>query len=395
MQLVRIDSIPSLKGKRVLVREDFNVPLKNGKIESDYKLEKSLKTLKFLCKKGAKIIIVSHLGRPVGFDRNLSLKIIAPHLEKLSGKKIQFEAITASEKGWQKAREQTESLSDGSILFFENIRFFKEEEQNEKKFSKNLSCLGDVFVLDGFGVSHRKASSVCGVQKYLPSYAGFLLQQEIETLDKVLIKPKKPVVVILGGIKLETKIPLIKKFLNQADAILLGGGLANTYLLASGKKIGKSLVDKKYISYMRSILRKKNVYVPTDVLIGSEKKQGATVRKISNLENITVDETIYDIGPQTIMEYTTIIEAAGTIIWNGAVGMFEKEIYSKGTFAIARSISKSSQKAVISVCGGGETEQVLRKLGIVKKITLVSTGGGAMLEYLGGKELPGLMRIKK
>lgn len=390
MNFKQLDSIKDMRGKRVLVREDYNVPMRGKKIVSDYKIERSIATLRYLEKRGAKIIIVSHLGRPHGVESTFSLKPVAARLEKYLNKKIHLQTSAELKSSWVDIVLKTKELKNGEILMLENIRFFKEEEKNTSTFSKKLAELGDVFVLDGFGVVHRDAASVTGVTQYIPTYAGFLLQEEVQALERVLQKPKHPVVVVLGGIKLETKLPLIKKLLPLADKILLAGGLANTYLWAQGYAVGNSLVEKQFKKEMLSLAQNKKIDVPVDVVVGA--KQG------NRVQQVTIDELrfvkngfgIYDLGPKSIKVYTTYIREAQTIIWNGAVGFFEQTPYEKGTCALAKAIAQSSKKDAFAVCGGGETEEILRRLKILKHIDLVSTGGGAMLEYLSGKELPGL-----
>lgn len=388
-----LDSLPSIQGKRVVVRVDFNVPFKGKKIISDFKIQQSLSTIRYLQKKGARIILISHLGRPKNYQSALSLKPVAKYLEKLLKTKIVFLDIHTLRKSWKTVILKTKQLPLNKILFLENIRFFKEEEKNTIVFSKKLAKLGDIFVLDGFGVVHRSGASITGISDYLPTYAGNLLKKEIKSLDQLLEKPKHPLVVILGGVKLETKLPLIKKFLPLADNILLGGGLANTYLWAKGNKIGNSYVEENYKQKMIDLFRYKKIIVPQDVGLGTIKGKKVRYVQVQKIDLQDKDMGIYDIGPKTIKKYIEIIKKARTIVWNGAVGFFEQTPYQKGTFTLAQVLGKQALKKTFIVCGGGETEQILRSLKLQDKIDLISTGGGAMLEYLSGKKLPGLQHI--
>lgn len=390
MRINFVKNHSGLKGKKVLLRVDFNVPLRKGKIISDYKIVSSLSTIEYLRKQGAKIIIMSHLGRPKGYERALSLKPIVQHMEFLLGEKCTFIQVQKLKNGWKDVKLIINQLVNGEIAVLENIRFFEEEENNSKRFAKILAGLGDIFVFDAFGVSHRKAASVCGVSQFLPTFAGILLNEELQAFSRVLEKPRHPFVVLLGGIKIETKIPVIKQFLSIADYILLGGGIANTYLSALGKHVGNSVIDQSFKKEIIFFSKYKKIILPEDVIVGKQNGKGK-VRSVSvDTLDIAATEGIYDIGPKTIKKYSNYIKKSSMLVWNGAMGYFEQSPYERGTFALARTIAQQSKGRTFGVCGGGETEEILQKLHLTNKIDLVSTGGGAMLEFLGGKKLPGI-----
>ncbi|MCX6781947.1 MAG: phosphoglycerate kinase [Candidatus Magasanikbacteria bacterium] len=400
MKISTLAEKKNLKGRRVLVRVDFNVPLKNGKIKEAYKIEKSLSTVEFLCKAGAKIILISHLGRPTGVDKKLSLKPVAVALGKMLEKKIDFFAVSDKILGDKKQLENLQkkimALKNGDVALLENIRFIKGEEKNDPKIARALSSLGELFVLDGFAVAHRDAASVSGVAKYLPACAGLLLEEEIKGLAKLIERPKKPFVVVLGGAKMETKVPLIKKFIPKASQILIGGGIFNTCLWAKGVKVGRSIVDKNYKKIALSFWKNKKIIMPVDLVVGGEQGEQAKVValdskfKIQNLKN-----GIYDIGPKTVSLFAKYIKKANTLVWNGSMGMFEVPPYHWGSNAVARLFASRARGKAFGVTGGGETVEVVKKLKLMNDIDLVSTGGGAMLEYLSGNKLPGIMVVLK
>ncbi len=392
MKLRTLKQIRNLKNKRVLVRVDFNVPLKNGKIINDSRIKSSIPTIEYLLKKKAKIILMTHLGRPEGVDKKLSLKPMAERLEKLIGQEVFFSELTKFAKLTKLPK----------LTLLENIRFFIDEAKDKNNFSQKLAELGDIFVLDGFAVAHRNSGSVTGVAKYLPSYAGFLLEKEVVGLSKVTEKPKKPLVVVLGGIKMETKISVLKKLLPKADYVLVGGGLASTYFWAKGYKVGKSVIDKDFKKEALKYLGNKKVVLPVDVVVGKEDGSGARVVQLNgkgsfdSLCSLRMIDAIFDIGPETIRLYAKYIKKAQTLIWNGAMGYFEQKPYDVGTLAIARLVASRSKGKAFGVIGGGETLQSMDLVGMTADVDLVSTGGGAMLEFLAGKKLPGveIVRIK-
>ena len=426
MRIRKLIDIKNLKNKRVLVRVDFNVPVKEGKVKDVYKIKKSLPTIQYLIKKGAQVILVSHLGRPKGVDKSLSLAPVAKELEKMLGQTVALGELchceaegrsnpSAPQKppGLLRCSLRLAPRNDNGVVLLENIRFFPEEEKNDKKFAKQLAGLAEIFVLDGFAVAHRDAASVSGVAKFLPAYAGLLLTQEIEGLSKVTDKPKKPLVAIIGGVKMETKIPVIKQLLKKANYILVGGGIMNTYLWAKGYDVGASLVDKEFKKAALAFGKNKKIILPVDVVVG--KSNGSEARVVNchseppkGVKNpltnekgsfaslrMTSGEAIFDIGPKTVQLFAKYIKKANTLVWNGALGMFEQSPYQHGTYAVARLFAARSKGKAFGVTGGGETVQILQKLGIIDEVDLVSTGGGAMLEYLSGDKLPGVKAVTK
>ncbi|MFA5127424.1 MAG: phosphoglycerate kinase [Patescibacteria group bacterium] len=400
MKINTLDRAKKLSGKRVLVRADFNVPIKNGKIQETYKIEQGLPTINFLVQAGAKVIIMSHLGRPNGPDKTLSLKPVAKSLEKLFGKKINFFSVGDKEingkKLLDKFVDKIKSLPNGSVTLLENIRFIKGEEKNDSKVAKALASLGEIFVLDGFAVAHRDSASVSGVAKYLPSYAGLLMEKELSGLSRLTDKPKRPFAAVIGGAKMETKIPLIKKLLPKVDCILLGGGIVNTCLWAKGYKVGGSLIEKKYKKEALAYLKNRKIIMPVDVVIGDARGKKVYTAKIDNKFKISDKNlAIYDIGPETITRYAKILKNAETLAWNGALGMFEQSPYHWGSYSIARIFAARAKGKEFGVAGGGETVEIVKKLKLTEEIDLVSTGGGAMLEFLSGKILPGAKAVAK
>lgn len=384
MQLKSIKQAKHLFGQRVLVRVDFNVPVKNGVVQDNFKIQKSLPTIKFLLHSGARIILVSHLGRPKKKDKKFSLLPVVRELEKLINTKVVFDQL-----------ENRDDWEGQKLVLLENIRFYKGEESNDPKFAKELSAIADLFVLDGFAVAHRDAASVSGVQNFLPSYAGLLLDEEITGLSRVLEHPKHPFVVVLGGIKMETKIPVLKNLLPKADKILLAGGIINTYLAATGNKMGCSAIDEKYKKEAKYYAGNRKVVRPIDMVAGTIKGKNVRVVDLNKKLNLKKDEGVFDIGPRTVRLFAEHLKKANTIVWNGAPGFFEQPPYNHDTYALARYIASRSKGKAFGVCGGGETVEILRHLDVLNDIDLVSTGGGAMLEFLSGKKLPGLKKLIK
>ena len=387
MKLKNIKDIKNLKGKRVLLRLDLNVPLnKKGKVDKhqDWRLEKALPTIKYLVTKKAKIIIVAHLGRPEGkVVPKLSMLPVANRLSRLIKKPIEFWA-----DDFRDYYEDSEALENSSIAMLENIRFQPREKMNCKRLAKALSKLGDIYINDAFGNIHRNHSSMEAVTNYLPSYSGLLIQEEIEQLSQVL-QTKKGLVCIIGGAKIATKVKLIEKLSKQADNVLVGGALANNFIKAEGYSIGKSLVDKKYIATAKKLL-KKNVTVPIDVLVASS-PQAKKYKKVS-VAAIPPKMMALDIGPVTVRDYLQILHKAKLVVWNGPLGYFENRNFVQSSRQIMKALAKSKAQVII---GGGETVQLVEQLRLTKKCTLVSTGGGAMLSVLQGSKLPSLERVKK
>jgi len=370
LKIKSIRQVRNLKNKTILVRCDFDVPIENNKVVDDTRLKACVPTIKYLLKKKVKkIILMGHLGRPGGkVVKNLSLEPVAKHLEGLLNKKIEF---------INKVIDYKLPITNYQLLMLENLRFNKNEKQNDKKWARSLAKIADIYVNESFANSHRAHASMKAIQNYLPSYAGLHLEQEIKNLSQILNKPKKPLILIIGGAKIETKLPVIKSFLDKADRILVGGAVANNFLKAKKMDVGKSLIDEKYLSEAEQLLKKSNhkIILPIDY-----KMQ---------------DGKILDIGPKTIILFNGIIKKAKTIIWSGPLGFFENEKFAKGTNEIAKCVLENKKAKVIS--GGGETLEAIQdsRFKIHDSKISISTGGGAMLEFLAGKSLPGLKKIVK
>ena len=380
-----IKNIKNLRGKRVLVRCDFNVPIKNARVLDDFKIVKQLDTLRFLLKKGCKVILVTHLGRPK-LDEDLSLFLLDPiarRLENLLSKKILyvkdvlgFEATTAIVK-----------MKEGEVVLLDNIRFYKGELKNDKKFAKSIAKLFDIYINNAFAVSHRAQASVSAITKYIDAYPGMLLEKEITNLSKAQ-NPKKPLVAIVGGLKLKTKIPLIKKLSKIADHVLVGGALANDFLVANNLEVGKSVIDTEGIYFVKKY-QPRNVLVPVDVVVSTNKAGGHAM--VKSVNKVGKNDYIFDIGPETIKLYASFIKMANTIVWNGPMGFFELKDFRHGTLAVARLVASRSKGKAYGIVGGGETVEALKMTKMIDDVDWVSTGGGAMLSYLGGKKMPGLI----
>lgn len=395
MKIRSLRQIKDLTGKTVFLRADFNVPLSKGKVMEDYKIVAALPTLRFLLRYDCRLVIATHLGDPAGKNiKDLSTAPVAKRLEKLLGKKIKFVDDCIGEK----VAEAVGKLKEKEIIFLENLRFHKGEEANEKKFAQELARPADIYVNNAFAVSHRAHASVSEIKKYLPSYAGLLVEEELEKINQVL-KPAKPLVVVMGGAKISTKLPVIENFAKQAKHILVGGAIANDFLKNLGYEVGRSLVgkDAKMAKKAQQLYRKfgnKKIILPLDFVV-SNKKDGSGKVSIKKVNNIAKSDIILDIGPDTIGLYSGLIKEANTLIWNGPMGLFEVEKFKHGTMAIARLIAARSSGNAFGIVGGGETVEALRLSKMLNYVDWISTGGGAMLEYLAGKEMPGLKGIVK
>jgi len=379
------------KGKKVVVRVDFNVPFKpdSNEIADTTRILAAIPTIEHLIKSGGTAILLSHLGRPKGKkDPNLSLKPVAEKLTEILD-------ILDIKVRFCEDFEAVKKVKKGEVAVFENTRFFEGEEKNSKDFSKKLASLGDAFVSDAFGSVHRDHASTVGIAKLIPSYAGFLVEKEVEILNEVIQKPKKPLVLIVGGAKIDTKIGVLKNFIEKADTVLVGGALANTFLHAAGFEVGESLAQKEFINMAQEIMleaekHNEKFLIPEDVVVADELGDADDKNPAIAIlaESVTSNMKIFDIGPKTREKYSEIIENAGTVVWNGPMGLTEYESFIGGTKAVARSIIKSNS---ISILGGGDTTEVLERMTMSpEEFTHVSTGGGAMLEFLEGKKLPGL-----
>jgi len=377
-----------LGGKKVLVRVDFNVPMdKQKKITDDTRIVESLPTIKYLSEKGAKVILVSHLGRPDGITEDLRLNPIAKRLEELLGKKV----LKLDDSIGEEVEEAISKMKDGDVTLLENIRFYKEEEANDEQFAKKLAGLADIYVNDAFGTAHRAHASTAGVAQFLPAYAGFLIQKELDVMGKALTDPKRPFVAIIGGAKISTKIGVLKNLLSKVDTLIIGGGMIFTLLKAKGMEVGKSLVEDKSMDKAREFIAraeasKAKVIYGNDVVVANEISDKAST-KVVRIDQIPPDMMGVDAGPETIREIKEVIKTAGTVVWNGPVGVFEIPKFAKGTNEIAKALADSK---AISIIGGGDSAAAVEAAGVADKMTHISTGGGASLEFLEGKELPGI-----
>lgn len=374
-----------VRNKRVLVRVDFNVPLKDGVIKDDTRIQAAIPTIQYLLDHHAAVILASHLGRPKGSPvAEYSLKPVADYLGTLLKAPVKF----AEDCIGDQARAAVKDLKTGEVLVLENTRFHAGEEKNDPAMAKALADLADLFVNDAFGSAHRAHASTAGVAEYIPAAAGFLMQKEIEYLGNAIDDPKRPFVAILGGAKVSDKISVIENLLKKADKILIGGGMANTFLAAQGYEMADSLVEKDALDQARDLITKGSgkLLLPVDLVIADAFEDTAE-QKVVGLGNLPSGWRALDIGPETVSAFAEEIEKAGTIVWNGPMGVFEMPSFAKGTFAIAKVVAESK---AISVIGGGDSVSAINQSGLADKITHISTGGGASLEMLEGLELPGL-----
>ena len=380
-----------VQGKKVLVRCDFNVKMEDGVITSDKRIVASLPTINYLLDHGAKLILCSHLGRPKGeFDPQFSMAPVAKRLSELLGKDV----ILANDVVGEDAVAKAAALKDGEVLLLENVRFEKGETKNDPELSKKFASLADVYVNDAFGSAHRAHSSTTGVADYLPSAVGFLIQKEIEFIGGALENPKRPLVAILGGAKVSDKIGVINNLIDKCDTVIIGGGMAYTFFKAMGNEVGTSLLDKDNIENAKGMIEKArakgvNFMLPVDNIIATEYAPDATHMRIYS-DSIPDGWMGLDIGPVTAELYAKTVKSAGTVIWNGPMGVSEWENFAQGTIAVAKGIAESN---AISIIGGGDSAAAIKKLGFADKMSHISTGGGASLEFLEGKELPGIACI--
>ena len=380
-----------VKGKRCIVRCDFNVPVKDGVITDDKRIREALKTVKYLKDNGAKIILCSHMGRPKGeFNMKYSLAPVAERISELMG----CEVVMAKDVIGEDAKAKAAALKDGDILLLENLRFHKEEEKNVPEFAKELASFADIYVNDAFGTAHRAHASTAGIADYLPAVCGYLIQKEIDIMGKALNDPARPFVAILGGAKVSDKIGVIENLIDKVDSLVIGGGMAYTFLKAKGYNIGTSLLEEDKIELAKSLMEKAaaknvNLLLPVDTAIND---------KFENTDNFSVVDADkmpdgfmgLDIGPKSVELFSETIKNAETVVWNGPMGVFEFEAFATGTKAIAKAVAESG---AISIIGGGDSAAAVQQLGFADKMTHISTGGGASLEFLEGLELPGIAAL--
>lgn len=396
MQVKTLSEIPELKDKRVLLRVDFNVPIKeNGKIQDDTRIVEAIPTINYLRLKGARLIIMSHLGRPDGqIKENLRLTEIAAHLSKL----LEIPVKKIDDIIGPKVATEIASMQAGDVLMLENIRFDAGEEKCDPEFTKKLATLGDIFVNDAFGTAHRRHASTAGLADHLPAYSGLLIEKEIKALSPIVEgNYERPLTMIFGGAKIDTKIGLIKNFTNKADYFLVGGGLANTFLSAAGYQVGQSLHEKEKEEIAREIMLKcekeeEKFILPHDVVVASEVSEEAETANVG-IQDILGDMKIFDIGKWSTEKFCNILEKSKTVIWNGPLGLYEYEPFRSGSAKVAAFLAKHDAKTVI---GGGDTTDLIKRLNIpVESFYHVSTGGGACIEFLEGKTLPGIEVLLK
>ena len=376
MTILRMQDL-DLANKRVLIREDLNVPIKDGKVSSDARIRASLPTIEQALDSGAKVILMSHLGRPTEgqFEQEFSLQPVADYLSELLARRVDLVS------DWQDGID----LENGQVVLLENVRFNPGEKKNTDALSQAYAALCDIFVMDAFGTAHRAQASTHGVAKFAPvACAGPLLAGELEALDKALANPARPMVAIVGGSKVSTKLTVLETLSEKVDQLIVGGGIANTFLAASGMPVGKSLCEEELIPAAKALMAKTDIPVPTDVVTGKEFSESAPA-VLKAASDVTADDMIFDIGPETSATLTDILATAGTILWNGPVGVFEFDQFGGGTKAISEAIAASS---AFSLAGGGDTLAAIDKYGIADKVSYISTGGGAFLEYVEGKILP-------
>lgn len=378
-----------VKGKKVLVRVDFNVPIdEKAVITDDRRIREALPTIRHLREHNAKVILMSHLGRPKGkFNMKYSLKPVAVRLSERLGCDVKL----ASDVVGDEVLAMVQGLKEGDVMLLENVRFYEEEEKNDKEFSKKLAELGEIYVNDAFGTAHRAHASTAGVAEYLPSAIGFLIKKELDIMGKALTKPERPFVAILGGAKVSDKIGVIENLLDKVDALLIGGGMAFTFYKAKGYEIGKSILEADKVELAGEILRKAEekhvkLLLPMDIVVAAEFNNDSP-KKTVPVDKLPEDQLGLDIGESTREVYADIIRNAKTVVWNGPMGVFEMPSFANGTFALAEALSECKGTTIV---GGGDSAAAVEQLGFADKITHISTGGGASLEFLEGKVLPGI-----
>jgi len=382
-------------GRRVLVRVDYNVPLEGGEVADDSRIVATQATLRYLLQKGARAILMSHLGRPQGGpDPRLSLRPVAVRLERLLRAPVAF----ASDCVGPEAERQVRALGDGEVLLLENLRFHSEEEANDPAFARQLAALGECYVNDAFGTAHRAHASTEGVTRFLrPAVAGFLMQKELDYLGRALEQPARPFVAVLGGVKVSGKVDVIHSLLTRVDRLLIGGAMMFTFLRAQGRPTGRSLVEEDRIGMAKSVLgeaaaRGVELVLPVDC-VASTAADGSAPGRTVKLDALGADEMGVDIGPETVTRFAASLRDARTVVWNGPMGIFEVPAFAAGTLGVARAIADATSRGAVTVVGGGDSVAAVQRLGLAEKFTHLSTGGGASLELLEGKVLPGVAAL--
>jgi len=382
-----------VRGKRVLVRADFNVPLdEQGQITDDTRIRASLPTLEYLVKEGARVVLASHLGRPKGkVNPKYSLAPVAKRLSELLGQEVPLVGDCVGNV----ALAAVSKLQDGQVLLLENVRFHVEEEKNDPTFARELAKLAELFVNDAFGTAHRAHASTEGVTRYIPAFAGLLMQKEVEFMGNALERPERPFVAIIGGAKVSDKIGVIENLLEKVDALIIGGGMANTFLKAQGFKVGKSLLEEEKVELAKQLIEKAKakgveLELPIDVVVAKAFEANAPHRTVS-VSEIQEDEMALDIGSASAERFASRISTARTVIWNGPMGVFEMDAFAKGTERVAQAVASCGG---ITIVGGGDSVAAVEKMGVADKMTHISTGGGASLEFLEGKVLPGVAALQ-
>ncbi|PPC74052.1 phosphoglycerate kinase [Pokkaliibacter plantistimulans] len=384
MNVIKMTDL-DLAGKRVLIREDLNVPVKDGKVTSDARIQASLPTIRLAMEKGAKVMLMSHLGRPEEgvFDQASSLQPVAEHLGKLLGREVPVI------RDWLDAEL---NLNEGDVVLFENVRFNKGEGKNSEELSKKMAALCDVYVMDAFGTAHRAQASTHGVGQFAPiACAGPLLAAELDALGKALDKPAKPMAAIVGGSKVSTKLDVLNSLSVICDQLIVGGGIANTFLAAAGKNVGKSLYEPDLLETARALMAKVSIPLPEDVVVAKAFAADAEAT-VKSVDDVSDDDMILDIGPKTAEKLAQMLTSSQTILWNGPVGVFEFDQFGEGTKTLSMAIASSS---AFSIAGGGDTLAAIDKYGIAEQVSYISTGGGAFLEFVEGKVLPAVAMLQE
>jgi phosphoglycerate kinase len=381
-----------VKGKRVFCRVDFNVPMKDGQVTDETRIRAALPTIQYLVEQGAKVLLASHLGRPKGQAvEELRLTPVAKRLSELLGKDVK----KTDEAYGDSVKSEIDSMNEGDVLLLENVRFYPGEEKNDPELAKAFAELADVYVNDAFGAAHRAHASTEGIAKYIPAVSGFLMEKELEVLGKALSNPERPFTAIIGGAKVKDKIGVIDNLLEQVDNLIIGGGLAYTFVKAQGHEIGKSLLEEDKIDLAKSFMEKAkakgvNFYMPVDAIVADDFSADANTKAVA-IEEIPSDWEALDIGPKTAETYRDVIQKSKLVIWNGPMGVFEIDKFAEGTKAVAQALADAND--TYSVIGGGDSAAAVEKFGLAEKMSHISTGGGASLEFMEGKQLPGVVAL--